>query len=76
MDGFKLVVIGLPNGNKEEVLKLEQYFIDTLTPRYNILKLAGISTGYKHTEKTKSNLRKLYGTPVLVYRHSVSIISI
>lgn len=54
IEGLKLVVIALLNGNKEEVLKLEQYFIDTLTPYYNILKQAGISTGYKHTDATKN----------------------
>jgi GIY-YIG catalytic domain/Cytochrome C oxidase subunit II, transmembrane domain/NUMOD1 domain len=31
----------------------EQYYIDLLKPQYNLLKTAGSSTGYKHTEESK-----------------------
>jgi len=36
-----------------EVLLREQYYIDELKPEYNILKIAGSSLGYKHSEDTK-----------------------
>ena len=35
---------------KTDVLSREQYFIDLLKPEYNMLKLAGSSFGYKHTQ--------------------------
>lgn len=35
---------------KTDVLSREQYFIDLLIPEYNMLKLAGSSFGYKHTQ--------------------------
>lgn len=34
------------------ILEREQYYIDTLNPKHNILKVAGSSLGYKHTEET------------------------
>ena len=39
---------------EENLLKREQYYLDLLKPKFNILKIAGRSTGYKHTEETKS----------------------
>ena len=34
------------------LIKREQYYIDILNPKYNILKKAGSSLGYKHTKET------------------------
>lgn len=34
------------------LLEREQYYIDTLKPEYNILKIAGSSLGFKHSEET------------------------
>lgn len=39
------------------VIEREQYYIDTLKPEYNILKRAGSTLGYKHTEETLAKLR-------------------
>jgi len=39
---------------KKIILKREQYYLDLLSPHYNILKLAGSSLGHKHSEETKS----------------------
>ena len=39
------------------VIEREQYYIDTLEPEYNILKTAGSTLGYKHTEETLAKLR-------------------
>jgi group I intron endonuclease len=35
------------------LLSREQYYIDILSPEYNILKVAGSKLGYKHSEATK-----------------------
>lgn len=37
----------------EDLIKREQYYIDQLNPIYNILKVAGSSLGYRHTEEYK-----------------------
>ena len=34
----------------------EQFYIDKLNPNYNTLKIAGSSSGYKHTEETKNKI--------------------
>jgi group I intron endonuclease len=38
------------------LLKREQYYIDLLIKEYNILKRAGSSLGYKHTEETRAKI--------------------
>jgi hypothetical protein len=38
-------------------LSREQYYLDLLKPEYNILKIAGSSLGYKHSENTLAKLR-------------------
>ncbi len=47
----------------QELTKKEQYYMDLLSPEYNVLKTAYSSLGYKHTENTlkriRSNLEKL-----------------
>lgn len=35
----------------DKLIEREQYYIDTLLPLYNILKTAGNSLGYKHSEE-------------------------
>lgn len=48
--------------DKEEniCLGLEQYFIDLYKPKYNILKIAGSSQGFKHSPETIANLKILH----------------
>lgn len=41
----------------ENVLEREQYYIDLLKPEYNILKEAGNSLGYEHSEETLELMR-------------------
>lgn len=36
----------------ENLIQREQYYIDTLNPMYNILRVAASSKGYKHTDET------------------------
>lgn len=38
------------------VISREQYYIDLLKPKYNILKIAGSSLGYKHSEETRAKI--------------------
>jgi len=38
--------------NYEDLLKREQYYLDTLKPEYNVAKLAGSTLGYKHSEES------------------------
>lgn len=40
------------------ILNREQYYIDLLEPEYNLLKVAGRRSGFKHTEETKSKMSK------------------
>jgi len=45
--------------NKEELLKEEQYFIDSLTPYFNICRVAGSPLGVIRSEETKKKLSEL-----------------
>jgi hypothetical protein len=48
-DNFTLEI--LEHCESSVLLEREQYYIDLLKPNYNILKIAGSSLGYKHTEE-------------------------
>lgn len=39
--------------NKEDLLKTEQYFLDSYNPYFNICKVAGSSLGLKRSDKTR-----------------------
>lgn len=43
---------------KEELVKREQYWIDTLKPEFNLCKVAGSTLGIKYSEEAKKNLRE------------------
>lgn len=55
-----LEYIDISNLSKDEARKLilerEQHYIDLLNPIYNILKKAGSSLGYKHTQESLAKL--------------------
>ena len=58
--------------NKDKLNEKEQYYIDTLNPVYNTLKIAGSSSGYKHTQESKDKRSKILkgvytGTKSLLY---------
>lgn len=38
------------------LIEREQYYIDLLNPKYNILKIAGSLTGFQHSEETKAKM--------------------
>jgi len=43
--------------NKEDTIKREQFYLDSLNPEYNILKTAGSLLGFKHSEEAKAKIR-------------------
>lgn len=45
------------------MIEREQYYIDTLNPEYNILKIAGSPLGYKHSEETIAKFKARLRTP-------------
>ena len=44
--------------NISDLLKREQYYFYKLEPQYNILKIAGSSLGFNHSEETKAKISK------------------
>jgi group I intron endonuclease len=44
---------------RELILKREQYYIDSLSPEYNILKTAGSSLGFKHLEESITKMKEI-----------------
>jgi group I intron endonuclease len=52
---FKLEI--LEYCDPKNVVQREQYYLDLFQPEYNILKTAGSSLGFKHTEETLAKFR-------------------
>jgi group I intron endonuclease len=46
--------------NNKQLLDLEDFYLKSLLPNYNILTEAGNSFGYKHTEITRINMKAKY----------------
>jgi group I intron endonuclease len=46
--------------NNKNLLDLEDFYLKSLLPNYNILTEAGSSFGYKHTEMTRINMKSNY----------------
>lgn len=44
--------------NINNLISREQHYLDTLNPRYNILKIAGNTLGYKFSQESKNKLSK------------------
>jgi group I intron endonuclease len=44
--------------DKSDLLLREQYYFDKFNPQYNILKIAGNSKDFKHSEETKIKISK------------------
>lgn len=54
---FKLDI--LEYSDPSVLIEREQYFIDTLNPEYNILKVAGSLFGYKHTIESSQKMSEI-----------------
>jgi group I intron endonuclease len=46
--------------NNKQLLDLEDFYLKSLLPNYNILTEAGNSYGYKHTEMTRIKMKEIY----------------
>ncbi len=55
-DNFSLII--LEYTNKENLIRSEQYWIDSITPSYNILTVAGSWSNHRHTEDAKLKMSK------------------
>jgi len=42
---------------EKDLLPREQYYLDTIKPEYNLLKVAGSWRGYKHSDETRAKMR-------------------
>lgn len=56
INNFSLTI--LEYCNKSDLLVREQYYLNKLKPEYNILKIAGSSKGFNHSEETKAKISK------------------
>ena len=71
--GFKNVKLTLfildSNSTWEQVLELEQYYIDSLSPNLNVDLVAGGYNGYHKpmSQAARDALRKIRGTPIYIY---------
>ncbi len=53
---FSLYILEYCSEGKKDLLQREQYYLNTLNPEYNILKIAGSLLGFKHYEKTRAKI--------------------
>jgi group I intron endonuclease len=65
ISAFSFVVLELfpeviTKENNKNLLDLEDFYLKSLLPNYNILTEAGSSFGYKHTEITRLNMKAKY----------------
>jgi group I intron endonuclease len=60
---------------KEILLQREQYYLDLLKPEYNILKTAGNSLGFKHSEDTLAKFRARKHTEETLEKFKTRVLS-
>lgn len=79
-DNVKLTLLILDRSSTlEQVLELEQFYIDYISPTLNVDLVAGGYSGYHKpmSEQAKDKLRKMRGTPLYIYdTYSKSLIFI
>lgn len=69
LENFAFIILELyPNivniENNKELLDMEDKYLKTLLPNYNILTEAGSMFGYKHTEISRKKLKDIHSDPV------------
>lgn len=57
---FEFAILEYCEADVPTCLSLEQYYLDLYKPVYNILTIAGASTGFKHSDETKLLLSQLH----------------
>ena len=60
LNNFVFLILQYCEAVEEICLGLEQSYLDTFKPKYNILKLAGSSQGFKHSPETIAYLKKIH----------------
>jgi group I intron endonuclease len=60
INNFVFLIIQYCDPVEEICLGLEQIYLDLYKPKYNILKLAGSSQGFKHSPDTIAKLKKMH----------------
>ncbi len=55
--------------DQEKTVSREQYYLDLLNPDYNILKIAGSTLGFKHSENTKAKIKAKMKTRIWTEEH-------
>ena len=60
LDNFSLAILEYCNSDNTNIKKLEQKWIDYYEPKYNVLKIAGTSSGLRHTVDTINKLKELF----------------
>ena len=60
LENFSLGILEFCNPDIIVCSKLEQKWIDYYKPRYNVLKIAGSSSGFKHSIETINKLKELF----------------
>jgi len=58
--------------NSKDLLKKEQYYLDTLKPEYNIAEIAGSTLGYKHSEESLKKMRKFILSDVVLAKKKLA----
>ena len=59
-NNFVFLILQYCNREVDICVGLEQHYIDLYKPKYNILKIAGSSQGFKHSPETVVKLKKLH----------------
>ena len=59
-NNFVFLILQYCEINEDICLGLEQHYLDLYKPKYNILKIAGSSQGFKHSPETIAKLKKLH----------------
>jgi hypothetical protein len=57
------------------LLEREQYYLDNLRPEYNIVKTAGSTLGYKHTEESLEKMRNFVLSEEVLARKRLSTVN-
>ena len=60
LNNFVFLILQYCEPVEELCLGLEQSYLDMFKPKYNILKLAGSSQGFKHSPETIAKLKKMH----------------
>ena len=60
LNNFAFLVLQFCDPKEDICLGLEQFYLDLHNPKYNILKLAGSSKGFKHSPDTIAKLKKIH----------------